>query len=106
MSNKCMCCGTEIADDNYTFICDFCKWQQIRREEDIKQRLRYAYDDGVAVGYKRAVKEVLLQVKTMIDNADIVVDNTNQCWQPEVGYDKRDIDAGFAELCKRFEVEL
>ena len=106
MSNKCVCCGAEISEDNYTFICDFCKGQQIRREEDIEQRLRYAYDDGVAVGYKLAVKDVLLQVKAILANADTVVDNANQCWQPEVGYDKCDIDNGFNELCKCFEVEL
>jgi flagellar biosynthesis/type III secretory pathway protein FliH len=106
VSKQCICCGKEIPDSEYNFICDFCKMQQMRIEENFRKRLRYAYDEGKAAGYKLAVKDILLQVKTIIDNADTVVDNTNQCWQPEVGYNKRDIDIGFVELCKHFEVEL
>lgn len=106
MSKQCICCGKEILDSEYNFICDFCKMQQMRIEENFRQRLRYAYDEGKDAGYAQAVKEVLLQVKAIIDNADIVVDNTNQCWQPAAGYDKQDVDNGFSELCKRFEVEL
>ena len=106
MSKQCICCGREIPDSEYNFTCDFCKFEQMRIEENFRKRLREAYDDGKAAGYKIAVKDVLLQVKAVMDNADIVVDNTNQCWQPNVGYDKQDIDNGFTELCKHFEVEL
>lgn len=106
MSKQCVCCGKEIPDSEYNFICDFCKMQQMRIEENFRKRLRYAYDEGKAAGYEQAVKEVLLQVKNIINDADTVVDNTNQCWQPEVGYDKQDIDSGFNELCKRYEVVL
>ena len=106
MSKQCMCCGREIPDSEYNFTCDFCKFEQMRIEEGFRKRLREAYDEGKAAGYKLATKEVLSQIKAMIDNADIVVDNTNQCWQPDVGYDKCDIDNGFNELCKHFEVEL
>ncbi len=114
MSKHCMCCGREILDSEYNFTCDFCKAQQMRIEEDIQKRIRYAYDEGKAAGYKLAVKETLTQVKNIIDDADHVVSNDSYYdgeyyvydYDYEVGYDKNQVDAGLDELCKRFEVEL
>lgn len=106
MSKQCICCGKEIPDSEYNFICDFCKMQQMRIEENFRKRLRYAYDEGKAAGYKLAVKDVLLQVKTMIDNADHVVNEDEHYYCCQAGYDIHDVDSGFKEICKHFEVEL
>ena len=114
MSKQCMCCGKEIPDNEYNFICDFCKSQQIWLEEDIQKRVRYAYDNGRVAGAMMAVKEVLTQVKKIIDDADHVVSNDSYYdgeyyvydYDYEVGYDKTQVDEGLNELCKRFKVEL
>lgn len=106
MSKQCMCCGKEIPDNEYNFICDFCKSQQMRLEEDIQKRVRYAYDNGRVAGAMMAVKEVLTQVKTLIAKADVIVDENNHCWQADTGYNKEQIDNGFIELCKLYKVEV
>lgn len=114
MSKQCICCGREIQDSEYNFTCDLCKFEQMRLEEDFRKRLRYAYDEGKAAGYKLAGKEVLTQVKKIIDDADHVVSNDSYYdgeyyvydYDYEVGYDKTQVDEGLNELCKHFEVEL
>ena len=114
MSKHCVCCGREIPDSEYNFTCDFCKFEQMRIEEDFRKRLREAYDEGKAAGYKLAAKEVLSQVKDIIDDADHVVSNDSYYdgeyyvydYDYEVGYDKNQVDAGLDELCKRFKVQL
>ena len=114
MSRQCVSCGREIPDSEYNFTCDFCKFEQMRMEENFRKRLREAYDEGKAAGYKIAVKDVLLQVKAMIDNADHVVSNDSYYdgeyyvydYDYEVGYNKNQVDKGLDELCAHFEVKL
>ena len=106
MSRQCVSCGREIPDSEYNFTCDFCKFEQMRIEENFRKRLRDAYDEGKAAGYKLAVKEVLLQVNVMIDNADHVVNEDEHYYCCQAGYDIHDVEKGFNEIFKHFEVEL
>lgn len=54
----------------------------------------------------KTAKETLRKVKQLIDNVDIVVDNDIYSWNPDAGYDKKQVDCGLSEIAKQCGVDI
>jgi hypothetical protein len=80
MSKKCICCGRDIPDILGKFICGFCEFEQLRAEEEIHKRIRYAYEDGYNAGVARArinieaLKEHIRSLTGMFTDEGFMVD--------------------------------
>lgn len=88
-------------------------------EKEYSELLRMS--DGYEVGYNDASKEreeevkrykdyiagdIFWRVKRLLSLTNTVVATDSHCWQPEVGYNKEDLNKGLVELAKKFGVDL
>jgi hypothetical protein len=77
--------------------------------------------DGYEVGYNDACKEreeevkkykkniagnIFWKVKRLISLTNTVLEADSHSWQPEVGYNKKELDKGLAVLAKEFGVDI
>jgi len=79
-----------------------CKDKRVVDPKEYDKLQYYRFETGI----KHGRKEVFSAVKELIDHTDIVVDNDVHTWQPDAGYDKKQVDEGLKELAKRFEVKI
>ncbi len=77
--------------------------------------------DGYEVGYNDACKEreeevekykknitgnIFWKVNRLIKCTNTVVEDDSHSWQPEVGYNKKQLDKGLIDLAKEFGVDI
>ena len=88
-------------------------------EKEYSELLRMT--GGYEVGYNDACKEreeevkkykkniagnIFWKVKRLISLTDTVMDGDSHSWQPEVGYNKKQLNDGLVELAKEFGVDI
>lgn len=88
-------------------------------EKEYSELLRMT--DGFEVGYDAACKEreeevkkykknladnIFWKVKRLISFTSTVIEADSHSWQPEVGYNKKELDKGLIKLAKEFGVDI
>lgn len=50
--------------------------------------------------------EVFERIRQLLIETDTVLESDSHSWQPEVGYDKKQLDKGLVDLAKEYGVDL
>jgi hypothetical protein len=79
-----------------------CKGKRLVDPEEYEKLQFYRFNSGIEHGHK----EMFSAVKSLVDHTEIIVDNDVHTWQPDSGYDKKQIDEGLAKIAERFNLEV
>ena len=79
-----------------------CTGKRLVVQDDYEKLQYYRFNSGIEYGHK----EMFSAVKDLVDHTEIIVDNDVHTWQPDSGYDKKQIDEGLAKIAERFHLEV
>ena len=79
-----------------------CSGKRLVDPKEYENLQYYRFNSGIEHGRK----EMFSAVKDLVDHAEIIVDNDVHTWQPDSGYDKKQIDEGLIKLAERFNLEV
>lgn len=78
-----------------------CSGKRLVDPEDYEKLQYYRFNSGIEHGRK----EMFSAVQDLVDHTGIIVDNDVHTWQPDSGYDKKQIDEGLIKIAERFNLE-
>ena len=79
-----------------------CSGKRLVDLDDYEKLQYYRFNSGVEHGRK----EMFSAVQDLVDHTEIIVDNDVHTWQPDSGYDKKQIDEGLIKIAERFNLEV
>lgn len=79
-----------------------CTGKRLIDQDDYEKLQYYRFNSGIEHGHK----EMFYAVKDLVDHTEIIVDNDVHTWQPDSGYDKKQIDSGLAKIAECFNLEV